>query len=227
LEPPLNASSPVGCAVLVLQLELKHFTAPSTTHPVRPRPQRDALGTVGADGVALAGNDRPLAGAGADDLQIGWRYDHRLVPHDQNSLVRPQAQYGIPRSAAQLAPPHIVQQAGPPSSRKFVETFQRHHLTSSSSRTTVLQPVLTHADLPARPPGVKPNGSDRPVAPARRWSVVPRPTSPARFPGVAEYAVCPNCRERVPLTERLALMECRRCKEISDVAWDETYFAEP
>ena len=65
------------------------------------------------------------------------------------------------------------------------------------------------------------------TAPPRRWSVVPRPENPARFPGVAEYAVCPNCRERVPLTERLALMECRRCKEISDVAWDETYFAEP
>src|SRR5256714_13258408 len=41
-------------------------------------------------------------------------------------------------------------------------------------------------------------------APPNRWSVVPRPKNPARFPGVAEYGVCPNCRERVPLEERLA-----------------------
>src|SRR2546426_10940443 len=47
-------------------------------------------------------------------------------------------------------------------------------------------------------------------APPNRWSVVPRPKNPARFPGVAEYGVCPNCRERVPLEERLAPLECRR-----------------
>src|SRR5439155_1451641 len=38
--------------------------------------------------------------------------------------------------------------------------------------------------------------------PPYRWSVVPRPKNPSRFPGVTEYGVCPNCRERVPLTER-------------------------
>src|SRR3989442_12995824 len=58
----------------------------------------------------------------------------------------------------------------------------------------------------------------------RRWSVVPRPKNPDRFPGVAEYAVCPNCRERVPLSERLALLRCRRCPELSDIAWDERDF---
>ena len=58
----------------------------------------------------------------------------------------------------------------------------------------------------------------------RRWSVVPRPKNPDRFPGVAEYAVCPNCRERVPLRERLALMRCSRCHELSDIAWDDPYF---
>ena len=65
------------------------------------------------------------------------------------------------------------------------------------------------------------------TAAPNRWSVVPRPKNPARFPGVAEYAVCPNCRERVPLEERLALLECRRCHEVSDVDWYENYFTEP
>ncbi len=60
--------------------------------------------------------------------------------------------------------------------------------------------------------------------PPRRWSVVSRPQNPARFP--TEYAVCPNCSERVPLTERLARMECRRCQATADVAWDEPYFRE-
>ncbi|HKW41253.1 MAG TPA: hypothetical protein VJN39_08390 [Gemmatimonadales bacterium] len=57
-----------------------------------------------------------------------------------------------------------------------------------------------------------------------RWSVVSRPKNPARFPGVTEYAVCPNCSARVPLTERLARMECRRCEMIADVAWDDPCF---
>src|SRR5690349_6470300 len=61
-------------------------------------------------------------------------------------------------------------------------------------------------------------------APPRRWSVVSRPKNPARFP--TEYAVCPNCSERVPLKERLARMECRRCRATADVAWDEPYFRE-
>lgn len=60
--------------------------------------------------------------------------------------------------------------------------------------------------------------------PPYRWSVVPRPKNPARFPGVTEYAVCPNCQERVPLTERLASMRCRHCTEVFDVAWEEQYF---
>ena len=65
--------------------------------------------------------------------------------------------------------------------------------------------------------------------PPRRWSVVPRPKNPARFPGVSEYAVCPNCRARAPLNERPAAMRCKRCNEMFDVAWGEPYFrgAEP
>ena len=60
--------------------------------------------------------------------------------------------------------------------------------------------------------------------PPERWSVVPRPKNPERFPGVTEYGVCPNCRERVPLTERLASLRCRHCNEVFDVAWEEQYF---
>ena len=60
--------------------------------------------------------------------------------------------------------------------------------------------------------------------PPHRWSVVPRPKNPARFPGVNEYGVCPNCRERVPLTEHLASLRCRHCNEVFDVAWEEQYF---
>lgn len=62
-------------------------------------------------------------------------------------------------------------------------------------------------------------------APPRQWSVVPRSKNPNRFPGASAYAVCPKCRERVPLRERPALLRCTRCNEISDVAWDDAYLA--
>src|SRR2546421_297030 len=62
--------------------------------------------------------------------------------------------------------------------------------------------------------------------PPRRWSVVPRPKNPSRFPGVSEYGVCPNCRERVPLRERLNVLRCTRCNGAFDVAWEEQYLME-
>jgi hypothetical protein len=62
--------------------------------------------------------------------------------------------------------------------------------------------------------------------PPRRWSVVPRPKNPSRFPGVSEYGVCPNCRERVPLPERLSVLRCTRCNGAFDVAWEEQYLLE-
>ena len=62
--------------------------------------------------------------------------------------------------------------------------------------------------------------------PPRRWSVVPRPKNPSRFPGVSEYGVCPNCRERVPLPERLSVLRCTRCNGAFDVAWEEQYLME-
>lgn len=54
-----------------------------------------------------------------------------------------------------------------------------------------------------------------------RWSVVFRFKNPVHFPGVSKYAVCPNCRERVPLAERLAVLRCRQCSQLFDVGWDE------
>ncbi len=55
---------------------------------------------------------------------------------------------------------------------------------------------------------------------------VPRPKNPSRFPGVSEYGVCPNCRERVPLRERLTVLRCTRCNGAFDVAWEEQYLME-
>lgn len=58
--------------------------------------------------------------------------------------------------------------------------------------------------------------------PPLRWSVVHRHQD-AWLSGASEYAVCPNCRERVPLPTRLGMLQCRRCKEVRDIGWDEVY----
>ena len=61
--------------------------------------------------------------------------------------------------------------------------------------------------------------------PPRRWTVVQRPSRGARVPpGTGDhYAVCPSCRERQPITGRPAAMQCGRCKEEFEVAWNEQY----
>lgn len=64
------------------------------------------------------------------------------------------------------------------------------------------------------------------VAPYR-WSVVPTPKDPAHFPGVSQYAVCPSCRERVPLPEVVRALRCRRCSEVFEVAWEEHLLSGP
>ncbi len=61
--------------------------------------------------------------------------------------------------------------------------------------------------------------------PPRRWTVVSRP------PGTGQraagrhtmYAVCPSCRHRMPVRRRPAAMRCQRCKDVFEVAWDESY----
>ncbi|MGH7530982.1 MAG: hypothetical protein ACREMN_11415 [Gemmatimonadales bacterium] len=62
--------------------------------------------------------------------------------------------------------------------------------------------------------------------PPRRWTVVPRPRDvPARVQVGSHYAVCPSCRDRVPLRGRPSRMTCDRCRVDFAVDWDEDYLA--
>lgn len=66
-------------------------------------------------------------------------------------------------------------------------------------------------------------------SPPRRWTVVPRPRNvppPLRVDVGAQYAVCPSCRDRVPLRGRPSRMLCRRCAVDFAVAWEEHYLAQ-
>src|SRR5438132_700624 len=112
---------------------------------------------VGADGVALARNERPLARTGVDDLEIRRGHDHRLVAHDDDRRVRPDAQHRVPRPPAQLAPADAFPQPAPAIRPKHVETLQFALLASSPAANKL--PVLRAApfDLRARPPLVKPS----------------------------------------------------------------------
>ncbi|HVH68125.1 MAG TPA: hypothetical protein VM716_09680 [Gemmatimonadales bacterium] len=50
------------------------------------------------------------------------------------------------------------------------------------------------------------------AVPPRRWTVIERATVSRREPRLGKrYAVCPSCRERVPLAGRPSRMKCRRC----------------
>ena len=63
-------------------------------------------------------------------------------------------------------------------------------------------------------------------SPPRCWTVVPTPVHTARPlpPDVgSHYAVCPSCRDRVPLHGRPRRMLCQRCDVEFAVAWDEHY----
>ncbi len=72
------------------------------------------------------------------------------------------------------------------------------------------------------------------TSPPRRWTVVATPTpTPTRRTSRASpadvgshYAVCPSCRDRVPLHGRPRRMLCRRCSVDFAVAWDEHYLAQ-
>jgi hypothetical protein len=65
------------------------------------------------------------------------------------------------------------------------------------------------------------------TTPPKRWSVVPAPQGARRLPKefAPQYAVCPNCRERVPLPDQAPELTCTRCRHTYDVAWDEGYLA--
>jgi len=58
--------------------------------------------------------------------------------------------------------------------------------------------------------------------PPSRWSVVSDPRNAAGVPeNLADYAVCPSCRDRAPLVGRPEKMRCPRCNGFFEVAWDE------
>jgi hypothetical protein len=60
--------------------------------------------------------------------------------------------------------------------------------------------------------------------PPRKWTVVPRPENAPRGLDIGEhYAVCPSCRERVPLRGRPSRLACDRCRVEFAVDWDERY----
>jgi ribosomal protein S27AE len=62
--------------------------------------------------------------------------------------------------------------------------------------------------------------------PPRRWTVVPRPQNVPRSVQIgAQYAVCPACRDRVPLRGHPSRMLCGRCSIDFAVDWDEHYLA--
>lgn len=64
--------------------------------------------------------------------------------------------------------------------------------------------------------------------PPKRWTVVPTPRQAVGVPGALtpRYAVCPSCRERVPLAPRARTLACQRCRGAFEVAWNEPYLAQ-
>ena len=62
--------------------------------------------------------------------------------------------------------------------------------------------------------------------PPRKWTVVPRPKSTPRSIELGDqYAVCPSCRDRVPLRNKPLRLRCGRCSVEFAVDWDEHYLA--
>lgn len=59
-------------------------------------------------------------------------------------------------------------------------------------------------------------------SPPRKWTVVPRPRNAPRSVG-DWYAVCPSCRDRVPLRGKPSRLLCGRCSVEFAVDWDENY----
>jgi hypothetical protein len=57
------------------------------------------------------------------------------------------------------------------------------------------------------------------AVPPARWSVVERSTTARRHLHDlgSRYAVCPSCRERVPLGGRPSKLRCRRCRGVFGV----------
>ena len=61
-------------------------------------------------------------------------------------------------------------------------------------------------------------------SPPRKWTVVTRPRNVPRSVQIGDfYAVCPSCRDRVPLRGKPSRLLCGRCSVEFAVNWDENY----
>jgi hypothetical protein len=56
----------------------------------------------------------------------------------------------------------------------------------------------------------------------KQWAVVPRPPRSPRMPTTwgERYGVCPNCRERARLDERVTSMRCPKCNGYFEIGWE-------
>lgn len=62
------------------------------------------------------------------------------------------------------------------------------------------------------------------ASPPRKWTVVTRPRNAPHSVQIGDfYAVCPSCRDRVPLRSKPSRMLCGRCGVEFAVDWDEQY----
>src|SRR5260370_22823277 len=57
--------------------------------------------------------------------------------------------------------------------------------------------------------------------PVSKWTVVQTARPSVRVPKAmsVRYAVCPGCRERVPLDDKTTNLRCPKCNGLFDVAW--------
>jgi hypothetical protein len=92
--------------------------------------------------------------------------------------------------------------------------------------TSTLEVVVDVHKKPIRVPRRHLRLADQP---AQVWAVVER-TSPSprgSQPVGSRHAVCPSCRERVPLEGRPVDLRCPKCNELFVVAWKEAERAAP
>jgi hypothetical protein len=62
------------------------------------------------------------------------------------------------------------------------------------------------------------------ATPPRKWTVVTRPRNVPLSVQMGDfYAVCPSCRDRVPLRGKPGRLLCGRCSVEFAVDWDEHY----
>jgi hypothetical protein len=62
--------------------------------------------------------------------------------------------------------------------------------------------------------------------PSQHWTLVPRPPNSVRLPTSwgARYLVCPNCRERAPLSKPTASLRCPHCNGVFEIGWGDEPF---